>query len=93
VNGSTIIVEDPQGKTTNIVTNASTKFIANGQTSNLASVTSGKSIEVTGQKQADGSWLATQVTISDRPPAPLGQQPGQGQPPGQARPTPGNPKK
>ena len=32
VSGATIIVEDPQGKTTNIVTNASTKFIANGQT-------------------------------------------------------------
>jgi len=79
VSGATIVVEDPQGKTTNIVTNTTTKFIANGQTSNLASVSAGKSVEVTGQKQSDGSWLATQVTISDRPPAPPGQQPGQGQ--------------
>lgn len=70
--GSTIVVQDAQGKTTNIITNASTKFTANGQTVKLASVTSGKSIHATGQKQADGSWLASQVDISDRPPAPLG---------------------
>ena len=81
VSGSTIIVEDPQGKTTSIITNASTKFTANGQVSNLTNVTTGKSVEAIGQKQTDGSWLATQVEISDRPPAPPGQQPGQGQPP------------
>lgn len=81
VNGSTIVIEDPQGKTTNIVTNASTKFMANGQTSNLAGVSAGKSIEVTGQKQSDGAWLATQVTISDTPPAPpQGQRPASGTP-------------
>ncbi len=79
VSGMTIVVQDPQGKTTNIVTNASTKFTANGQTSNLTSISAGKSIEITGQKQSDGSWLATQVTISDTPPAQPGQQPGQGQ--------------
>lgn len=89
VSGSTIVIEDSQGKTTNIVTNASTKFAANGQPSNLASVTTGKSIEVTGQKQTDGSWLATQVTISDTPPAPpQGQQGGPGQPPAGGTPAP-----
>ncbi len=93
VNGNTISVENPEG-TAAIVVNASTKFTSNGQTSNLASVTIGRFIEVVGQKQTDGSWLATQVTISDRPPlgwtaigqgqTPMpgqGQQPGQGQPP------------
>jgi hypothetical protein len=80
VNGSTISVENPQGKVT-IVTNASTKFTANGQASNLASVTARKFVEAIGQKQADGSWLATQVSISDRPPMPPGQQPAGGTPP------------
>ena len=84
VSGMIIVVEDPQGKTTNIVTSASTKFTANGQTSNLASVSAGKSVEITGQKQSDGSWLATQVTISDTPPAQQGQQSGQGTPPSQS---------
>ena len=94
VSGTTIVIEDPQGKTTNIVTNTSTKFAANGQASNLAGVSAGKSIEVTGQKQTDGSWLATQVVISNAPPAPpQGQQGGQGasssQKPGQGQPPPG----
>ena len=95
--GSTIIIEDPQGKTTNIVTNSSTRFTANGQSSKLANVSAGKSIEVNGQKLTDGSWLATQVVISDRPPMPpqgqqpgqeqgQGQQPGQGQPPARGTP-------
>jgi Spy/CpxP family protein refolding chaperone len=80
--GGTILIEDPQGKTTNIVTGLDAKFTANGQASNLASVTAGKSIQVTGQKQNDGSWLATQIEISDTPPAPpQGQQGGQSQPP------------
>jgi hypothetical protein len=90
VKGNTVSVENPQGTAT-IVTNTSTKFTANGQTSNLANVTLGKFIEVTGQLQTDGTWLAIQVTISDTPPAqggqglpPMsgqGQQPGLGQPP------------
>ena len=90
VNGGTILVENLQG-TASIVTNTSTEFTANGQASNLASVTIGKFIEVTGQLQPDGTWLAVQVTISDTPPAqggqglpPMngqGQQPGLGQPP------------
>jgi hypothetical protein len=77
VSGSTIIIEDPQGETTNIITSASTKFTTSGQVSNLASVTVGKSVDAFGQKQSDGSWLAMQVEISDRPPAP----PEQEQPP------------
>ena len=80
VNGTTISVENPEGTVT-IVTNASTKLTSNGQASSLASVTIGKFIEVVGQKQTDGSWLATQVTISDRPPLSGGPQSGQGLPP------------
>ena len=80
VSSNTISVENPEGRAS-IVTNANTKFTANGQASNLANVTVGKFIEVVGQKQTDGSWLATQVNISTSPPIPLGQQPGQGQPP------------
>jgi len=80
VSGDTISVENREGKAT-IVTNASTQFTLNGQASNLASVTVGKFVEVVGQAQADGSWLTTQVTISDRPPARPGQQQAQGQPP------------
>jgi hypothetical protein len=86
-----------------ITQSASTKFTANGQTSNLASVTVGKFIEVTGSKQSDGTWLAVQATISDRPPMQggsqsgqglppkggQGQQPGQGQPPMGGMPPPG----
>jgi hypothetical protein len=82
VNDSTISAENPQGKVT-IVANTSTKFTANGQANNLASVTAGKFVQAIGQKQADGSWVATRVSISDSPPMPppQGQQPGQGQPP------------
>ena len=66
------------------MTDASTKFTANGQSSTLASVTAGKSVEVIGQKQADGSWLATEVAISDRPPSvpAQGNDQNQNQPPG-----------
>ncbi len=76
ISGSTISVENLEGKAT-IVTNASTQFTSNGQTSKLANVTIGKFIEVVGQKQADGTWVASQITIADRPPMP----PGQGQSP------------
>jgi len=69
VNGSLISIESPEGKVTSILTNSSTKFITNGQSSNLSGVAAGKSVEVNGQKQADGSWLAAQITISDAPPA------------------------
>lgn len=75
ITGNTISVENPQGKET-IVVNANTKFTANGQASPLASVTLGKFIEVIGQ-QNNATWIASQITISDRPPM----QPSQGQPP------------
>jgi len=75
ITGNTISVENPQGKET-IVVNANTKFTANGQASPLASVTIGKFIEVIGQ-QNNATWIASQITISDRPPM----QPPQGQPP------------
>ncbi len=77
VSGMTIVIANPQGKTTTVVTSSSTDFTANGRASNLAQVAPGKSIQVTGQPQTDGSWLATAVEITDRPPAP----PGQKQPP------------
>ena len=69
VNGNSISGENLEGKVS-IVTDASTKFTVNGQTGSLASVTAGKFVTATGQKQEDGSWLATQVTISDTPPGP-----------------------
>ena len=69
VTGNIISGENLEGKIT-VVTDASTKFLMNGQTTTLASVTAGKFIECTGKKQADGSWLATQVTINDTPPGP-----------------------
>jgi hypothetical protein len=69
VNGYTISGENLEGKVS-IVTDASTKFTVNEQTGSLTSVTAGKFVTATGQKQADGSWLATQVIISDTPPGP-----------------------
>ncbi len=77
LNGNTISVENPQGKDT-IVVNANTKFTMNGQASTLASVTVGKFIEVIGQ-QNNATWVASQITISDRPPI---QPPMGGMPPG-----------
>ena len=67
VKENTISGENLEGQIS-VVTDTSTKFTVNGQTANLADVTPGKFITATGQKQADGSWLATQITITDNPP-------------------------
>ena len=82
ITGNTISVENLQGKET-IVVNADTKFTATGQASTLASVTVGKFIEIVGQLN-NATWVAAQITISDRPPMqpPQGQPPMGGMPPG-----------
>jgi hypothetical protein len=70
VNGLSIYLEDPQGKVTKVLTDANTIFSADGKASSLQGVVAGKSIEATGKKQGDGSWLVSTVEISDRPPVP-----------------------
>jgi hypothetical protein len=81
VNGAAITVQTRDGTAT-ITTDASTKFtLAAGKTGSLADVTTGMFVDAFGQKQADGSLLATLVSVADQPaqgPGPRG--PGAGQP-------------
>ena len=62
---ATQTTQTPQTSQT-IVTGDSTKFSVSGQTGTLTDVTVGMFVMATGQRQSDGSLLATQVQVFNR---------------------------
>jgi hypothetical protein len=71
-NGSTLTLENRDG-TTSVTTNSSTTFRkADGTAGTLADVTTGTFVEAYGQKQADGSLVATLVLVNSQPAGPMG---------------------
>lgn len=67
IEGMTILINNPEGKNI-IVTTETTKFTKDGKAASLTEVTKNVFIAVTGTKQSNGSWLATEIAISDKPP-------------------------
>jgi hypothetical protein len=66
VQGLIINISNPTGRYV-IRTTDSTRFLMNGNPATIADLNAGLFIEVDGAQQNDGSWLATDISISDHP--------------------------
>ncbi|HEX9530989.1 MAG TPA: DUF5666 domain-containing protein [Acidimicrobiales bacterium] len=82
VAGGTITLTEPGGATQKVTTTPSTVYRSNGATASASDVKVGDFLVATGQKQADGSIVATTVTFGSKPQPPGGPGPGGGWGPG-----------
>ena len=81
ISGKTITISTPAGASLTVETTATTTFKSGGSTTSLSAITVGSRIVVSGTKQSDGSFAASEVDLFGSGGPPAGMRP-DGGPPG-----------